>query len=291
MQDDRNGGTVILESPELQVELDGNLPLVRGYRHLPTGRAFGGSRSGTLRVNGVELRMGDLEIEPRAIPDGRCYRVAVPEQGIAFELAFSLAGATLSLRMQGIEDERAPLESLQWVDSPLLVCDDPAFRYFRMFTTEPDDKAMGKMWLRDADGAVRDAPDEAEPVPLIYGALYQPESVCAFLHSNYPLFPQAHRITGGRCEIHLGEYRHRVRDRTVPPLEAQIVFLGDLNQDGRVDASDYRLWLNRRLPDGDSVYRTSLWYKILCDMSATIPRWASARPSRSASGSSARSIT
>ena len=271
MQDDRNDAPVILESPELQVELDPNLPLVRGYRHVSTGRAFGGSRDGTLRVNGAEHRMSDLGVEPRAIPGGRCYRVAVPEQGIAFELAFTLAGAALSLRMQGIEDERAPLTSLQWVDSPLLVCEDPTFRFFRMFTTEPDHKAMGKMWLRDADGAVRDAPDEAEPVPLIYGALYQPDSVCAFLHSNYPLFPQAHRVAGGQCEIHLGEYRHRVRDRVVPPLEADIVFLGDLNQDGRVDASDYRLWVNRRLPDGDSVYRTSLWYKILCDMSGHYP--------------------
>ena len=93
MQDDRNDAPVILESRELEVALDPNLPLVRGYRHLPTGRVFGGSRDGTLRVNGAELRMGDLEIEPRAISDGRCYRVVVPEQQIAFELAFSLAGA------------------------------------------------------------------------------------------------------------------------------------------------------------------------------------------------------
>ena len=271
MQDDRNDAPVILESRELEVALDPNLPLVRGYRHLPTGRVFGGSRDGTLRVNGAELSMSDLEIVPREIPGGRCYRVAVPEQQIAFELAFSLAGATLSLRMQDIEDDRAPLASLEWVDSPLLVCEDPTFSFFRMFTTEPDLEAMGKMWLRDADGAVRDAPDEAEPVPLIYGAIYQPESVCAFLHSNYPLFPQAHRATAGRYEIHLGEYRHRVRDRVVAPLQAQIVFLGDLNQDGRVDASDYRLWVNRRLPDGDSVYRTSVWYKILCDMSGNYP--------------------
>ncbi len=266
-----NDAPVILESPDLQVALDPNLPLVRGYRHLPTGRSFGGSRGGTLRVNGAELRMSDLEIAPRAVPGGRRYRVVVPEQQIGFELEFSLAGNTLSLSMPSIEDDRAPLASLEWVDSPLLVCDDPTFSFFRLFTTEPDIEAMGKMWLRDAEGAVRDAPDEPEPVPLIYGAIYQPESVCAFLHSNYPLFPVAHRAAAGRYEIHLGEYRHRVRDRVVAPLQAEIVFLGDLNQDGRVDASDYRLWVNRRLPDGDPLYRTSLWYKILCDMSGFCP--------------------
>lgn len=271
MPDDVNDEAVMLRSPDLHVALDPNLPVVRGYRHLLTGCVFDGGNGGALRVNGAEYRMSDMPITPRAVSYGRRYRVTVPDQGIGFDLVFRLDGAKLTLGMEEIDDDRAPLTSLQWVDSPLLVCNDPSFSFFRLFTTEPDLEAMGKMWLREAEGVVRDAADESEPAPLLYGAIYRPESVCAFLHSNYPLFPVAHRAAAGRYEMHLGEYRRRVRDRIVAPLQAEVVFIGDLNEDERVDASDYRLWVNRRLPDGDPIYRTSIWYKILCDMTGFCP--------------------
>ena len=49
------------------------------------------------------------------------------------------------------------------------------------------------------------------------------------------------------------------------------MFLGDLNEDGRCDLSDYRLWVNRSLADGDARYRRAIWYKILCDTTRFCP--------------------
>jgi hypothetical protein len=96
---------------------------------------------------------------------------------------------------------------------------------------------------------------KAGPAGVILGCLWRDDRLCAFAHSNYPLFPLTHQITAEKhYAIGLNTYQYRVRDRTMPPLQAQVVFLPDQNGDRRSDLSDYRLWLNRRLPDTDSLY-------------------------------------
>ena len=266
-----NDAEVILEGDELTVALHRDLPLLRGYVHRRSGRTFGaGAPGGRLRINGADQSWDELDIAVRAGGGERRYTVTV-DAGLSFDIVFALRGSTLQVRLDNIDDARTPLASLEWIDLPLLTCADSGFRCYRLFTTDPDPEAMGKMWLRDAHADIAGVAADAAPVPLIYGAIYQPRELCV-LHSNYPLFPQAHRLTpDGRYELHLGAYRHRVRSRTIAPLEAQVVFLGDLNEDGRCDLSDYRLWINRSLPCGDARYRRAIWYKILCDTTRFCP--------------------
>ena len=267
-----NDAEVILEGDELTVALHRDLPLLRGYVHRRSGRTFGaGAPGGRLRINGADQSWDELDIAVRAGGGERRYTVTV-DAGLSFDIVFALRGSTLQVRLDNIDDARTPLASLEWIDLPLLTCAASGFRCYRLFTTDPDPEAMGKMWLRDAHADIAGVAADAAPVPLIYGAIYQPRELCVFLHSNYPLFPQAHRLTpDGRYELHLGAYRHRVRSRTIAPLEAQVVFLGDLNEDGRCDLSDYRLWINRSLPCGDARYRRAIWYKILCDTTRFCP--------------------
>lgn len=261
-----------LENDELSIEIFSDIPVVHAYTHKQTGLKFGGAdRNAQLKINGQLLAWADFEIAANIQKTSAAYSLSLAT-GLSFDIAFNLNGNELCIELKNIEDGDSPLKSLEWIDLPILVCNDPDFHYWRLHTSEPDHNAMGKMWLRDAGGVVRDTKSEAQPVPLIYGTLFKPDELCVFVDSNYPLFPQTHQITGdGRCAISLNEFRYRVRSKTVEPLKAKVVFLGDLNSDGRIDLSDYRLWVNRNMPDGDPLYLNTIWYKIQCDISRHPP--------------------
>jgi hypothetical protein len=173
---------------------------------------------------------------------------------------------SLFVTLADIEDPDRELDTLGWVDAPLLSCKDPDYRFFRITTTEPDLEAGGKMWMRDSEARVGDQQAEADPVPAIWGCIWKADAICTFVSTNYPLFPVTHQILpGGGYAISLNAYQYRVRGKTMPPLEAKVVFLEDLNGDGSADASDYRLWLNRRIRDPDPIHRTHISYRILND--------------------------
>ena len=265
-------GTVVLENEHLRVELYPDIPVVHRYAHAGTGLTFdGGDRNGVLGINGCGVPWSDWWIEVRRESLSMVYLLFLPSRGIRFEYAFILREHALAVELRDIEDDDGALEYIDWVDLPLLVCDNPGYRYWRLLTTDPDPETGGKMWLGDAEGCVGEMSGEEEPVPLIYGALFREDAACVFLDSNYPLFPQTHQaIEDGRYALSLNTYRPRIRSRVLPPLRARVVFLGDENGDGRVDLSDYRLWLNRKIPDGDPIYREAIWYKILCHLHGEI---------------------
>jgi hypothetical protein len=141
---------------------------------------------------------------------------------------------------------------------------DHEYKYWRVITTRPDQG--GKMWMGEAYGEIGTSAPESAAVPVIYGTQYRSDRLCVFAYSNYPLFPFTHQVLDGkRYAVSVNTYQYRVRQKTMPPLRVQVVFQPDLNGDGAADASDYRLWVNRRIPDGDPLCRTSIWYKIFLD--------------------------
>ena len=272
-----NGDDIVLDNDVLTVVLDAGFPVARSYVHKPSGCEFsgpvsGGGMTGRIKINGSELSREHLEIVSSPEEAGRRYSIAAFDALLRFDIVFRLNEASLSLDIERIEDEGCPLSSIEWIGLLFLIAKGSDIRFYRLGVTEPDVEAIGKMWLRDAEGEGPELVPEKSPVPLIYGSICVTDRVCVFLHSNYPLFPQSHRVNeNGDYELHLGEYHYRVRSQTLAPLRAELVFLGDLNEDGKIDVSDYRLWVNRRLPDCDSLYRDSIWYKIQCDLSGPHP--------------------
>ena len=166
--------------------------------------------------------------------------------------------------LRNIRDPRRKLETISWQGLPLVENPDPQYKFWRVVTSQPD--SWGKMWMGEASGAIGTSAPERAAVPVIYGAECRADRLCVFASSNYPLFPFTHQVLEGkRYAIAVNTYQYRVRQRTMPPLRLQLVFLGDLNGDGRADVSDYRLWVNRQLGGGDPLYSTHLWYKIFLD--------------------------
>lgn len=252
-----------LFSDTLRVALRFERPEVLGYEHLPTGMTMGGGGArGLLVVNGKPIPWSDWSILSSHGRDWSVYGMKLKGQQLKFEYAFALKDSALEISIRNIVDPDGFLRTLGWQDMPVLTCRDPAFSYWKMIADAPDPNAGGKMWTRDAAGQVRAA--EPQDDPVILGCLYRPDKLCVFIDSNYPLFPQAHQLTAaGEYRLALNTYQYRVRSRTMPPLKAQVVFLQDINGDGKSDLSDYSLWVNRRLPGTDSLYRTHIWYKIL----------------------------
>lgn len=251
-----------LVNETLKVALRADRPEVLGTEHRPTGATFGGAGTrGLLAVNGTPTPWTEWDIRVRPSRAGAVYTMSLENRGLFFEFAFLLDGNALAVEIRNIRDLRGDFRTLGCQDLPLLTCGDPEYRFWRVTTGDPDPTCGGKMWMRDVAGQIRTA--EPQGGPAVLGCLYRPDQVCIFIDSNYPLFPQAHQLTAGReYRLSLNTYQYRVRDRTLPPLKARLVFLQDLNGDGRADLSDYRLWVNRRLPDTDSLYLTHIWYKI-----------------------------
>ncbi|MHC1764014.1 MAG: endo-alpha-N-acetylgalactosaminidase family protein [Verrucomicrobiia bacterium] len=263
---------VELSNDRVAVQLYPDRPAVKRCLHKATGQEFAGAgEDGQLMINGEPIPWHRFEIKTTPIAgagpgasQGLEYHMALSDQALSFDMTFELRDAELVFQVLNIRDPERKLKTIGWQNLPLLVCTDSEYHYWWLTTAEPDASSGGKMWMRDARGQIKTSRAEAGTAGAILGCLWRDDRLCAFAHSNYPLFPVTRQITAEKqYAIGLNTYQYRVRHRTMPPLQAQVVFLSDQNGDGRTDLSDYRLWVNRRLPDTDPLYRTHIWYKIL----------------------------
>jgi hypothetical protein len=257
---------ICIKNEILSIELDYNFPIVKSYTHLKTGqRFFSADRQGMLVMNGEAVKWEQFKINVKQSKDAVTYQLIFIELSIRFDIHFAVNDQSLMIELCNIIDPESNLKTIGWKNLPLVVCDDSEYSFWRLTTSAPDEG--GKMWMGDAGGSVENLQSEDSPVPAIYGTLYKPDSLCVFIHSNYPLFPVTHqKLKDGRYAMSLNTYQYRVRNRIMPPLKAQVVFLDDINGDGVSDLSDYRLWLNRHIPDADSIYHKAIVYKIFMDL-------------------------
>ena len=202
-----NDAEVILEGDELTVALHRDLPLLRGYVHRRSGRTFGaGAPGGRLRINGADQSWDELDIAVRAGGGERRYTVTV-DAGLSFDIVFALRGSTLQVRLDNIDDARTPLASLEWIDLPLLTCADSGFRCYRLFTTDPDPEAMGKMWLRDAHADIAGADTTRFcPASGCVSTLAECEEIIRAFHGVTDGLPQAAFLVGVESQQPEGAY-------------------------------------------------------------------------------------
>ena len=255
-----------LANDSLKVTLASDKPIVTQYRHVSSGRTFsGGTGDGRLSINGEIIPWSQWATSVEQNDDTVTYRMRLPEKNLAIAWRFALGVDTLTICLDQVDDPDGALHDIGWNDLPLLVCADADYRYWRMFTEPPEPEVGYKMWSTDALGPVTELETEQEPAPVIYGTIWN-DTVCAFVDSNYPLFPITHqKRPDGAYAISINTYQYRVREKTMPPLEVTVGFLSDTNGDGQADVSDYRLWINRSRPKGDPLYYDTVAYKIFME--------------------------
>ncbi len=263
------GPSIVLTSQTLEVSLDAERPMVLGYSHKPTGvKMDGAGNRGLLVVNGVPVPWSEWKTRVTQRTREVVYTMALASFRLSLEFKFALEQESLAMELRNIQDPEKKLQTIQWRDLPLVTCHDLDYGFWRLTAGAPDASSGGKMWMSDSAGQIRNSPPGSGPD--IRGCLYRQDQVCVFLDSNYPLLPQRHELTVDKqYRLSLNTYQYRVRERTMPPLKARVVFLQDINGDGEADWSDYCLWVNRRLPDVDALYRERLWSKIFLDSPGT----------------------
>jgi hypothetical protein len=175
-----------------------------------------------------------------------------------------------------VADDSFHLERLDWIDQPLLACDQQTSTFAR---TEIKQKSWelipgggrGLYDRKQMKAIIKDSIPDRQSVPTMHTCVFNDE-ICCFVYSNYPVIPLLSEVSGrgafsNRSDLYtisLNTYQYRVRNRTTEPLEIKVVFLTDVNGDGKVDECDYQLWLNRQFPDANPIYKEAIWYKIFC---------------------------
>ena len=236
----------------------------------------GGGSDGKLAVNGTETEWSEWDIDARSSADGTAvtYRMGLRRSGLRIETEYRLEKRTLAVRVTVAEDPQEALAKLEWVRMPLLACDDPSFSFDRTEVRQKSWKLIpgGGRGLYDRE-RVRDRIGDAVPdpseVPTMHACAFD-GTLCCFVRTNYPVLPLLTRVSederypgrGGRFSIAPNAYQYRVRERTMEPLELAVVFLEDINGDGKADDCDYHLWLNRQFPDADPLYKKAIWYQV-----------------------------
>jgi hypothetical protein len=260
--------SLVMANAYLEVHLDALRPVVESYLFKPTGSRFKGSgNQGLILLNGQEIPWGKwtIVVKKLEVPVWQgawfTYQLSMPGKSFRFDICFMLVDHRMIFQLRNIQDPAAEIVSIAWKDLPLITCSDQDYRYWRFRAGAPDPSSLGKMWTFDETGPLRGAPQGE--APCIHGLIWKPDGPAVFGFGNYPLFPYLHRITGdGKYQIGPNSYQYRVRNLVQQPLQFEVVFLQDINRDGKTDPADYSLWVNRRIPDLDPFYFETLWYKL-----------------------------
>lgn len=257
-----------LSNRYLKVELFPDKPIVNSYYYKPENLNFGGAdQTGTIILNGESIPWNKwiIVVKEINVPDWLgnwyTYQMSIPDKGFRFDICFMLVDHRMIFQLKNIQDPKMEISSISWKNLPLISINDKKYEYWRFRAGNPDLSSGGKMWTYDEGGMLEKAnPGEA---PSIHGVVYKPEELAIFGFGNYPVFPYLHNITPETVyQIGPNIYQYRVRNLIQEPLQLEIVFLQDINNDNRADCADYGLWINRRLADQDQFYFETLWYKI-----------------------------
>jgi len=266
---------IVLSNEVLNIELFPDKPVPRTYLHMPSGMQFGGaSPGGVLAVNGTAMpwRDWEIDVDRSGLPGRVSYDLRSVERGFAIRFDYQLQGYVLALKMTVVSDPRNVLRTIKWQNLSLLTCDASDITIWREEWSQRDwNEEIGRgLWGSEVvEKHITEFGADIEPRPNTYCCFFQPDKVCATVLTNGRYFPLSNQVTVDREQkqysLSLGTYQYRIRKRFAEPLRAQVAFLPDLNGDGRTDASDFQLWVNRQLPQPWPTHRTAIWYKIYCD--------------------------
>lgn len=261
----------VLSNDFLTVEFLSGLPIVASYLHKPSSIRFsGGGPDGQLILNGTALPWPDCAITTDLQPAKSQFRfnLRLKSRDVALRFDYTLNGYVLTQELSVLSDPGKWLRTIEWANLPLLTCTDPNTTLWRQAWTQRgwEEKIGRGLWrARITETPLPAAAPDAAPQPTCYCCAYTPQKVCAAVLSNYAYMPLRDQVSSGpRYSISLNTYQCLTRGKRMPPLKAQIAFLADLNQDGRIDSSDFQLWVNRQLPKPADTHRRAIWYKVFC---------------------------
>ncbi|MCL6458382.1 MAG: hypothetical protein K6T85_10295 [Gorillibacterium sp.] len=267
-----------LENEHLIVHLY-EWPGVRQYEHKSSGQMMlGSSAEGKLAVNGRVTDWEEWEIQPLDMVDLLMvsYSMHLKRLDLKLRVDYRLQDNKLAITWNIVEDVYSRLNRLDWIDQPLLACDQKEFAFSRSEIKQKSWEFLpsGGRGIYDRTqikAKIQDSIPDRSAVPTMHTCIFN-DDLCCFVYSNYPVIPLLSEVSekgsfANRADLYtisLNTYQYRVRNRIMEPLEIEVVFLTDLNGDSKADECDYQLWLNRQFPDANPIYREAIWYKVFC---------------------------
>ena len=264
-----------LDNEFLAVELY-DIPAIKSYFLKPAGTTMHGAvEYGSMVINGVKVPWDEWSIEISIEPcNTAVYKLYRAKSGIGFDCCFSLDGNMLEVSIQNIVETKEKLRTLEWDNMPLITCTQREYSYWRERWVQRDwDETYGRGLYECGPESrkIVDAIPDNGMQSTIHACIFN-EKMCCFVYSNYPHMPLLNRLiegdgTPGRSgafSISLNKYQYQIRNKVSANLSAKVVFLTDINGDGRPDECDYRLWLNRQFPEPKQFYKNCIVYKMKC---------------------------
>ncbi|WP_139991326.1 endo-alpha-N-acetylgalactosaminidase family protein [Paenibacillus paridis] len=265
-----------LENELLAVQLY-DWPGIKDYLYKASNtKLLGSGPDGKLAVNGKATEWEEWEIAAsvEAGLDKVSYLLHWRHSGLRMNMEYRLEQNMVKVRVEVQADPAGSLERLDWLNQPLLACEQPDFSFARTEVHQKSWKLIpgGGRGLYDRKHAlekISDAIPDHASVPTMHTCVFDGQ-LCCFVHTNYPVIPLLSEIAGderypgrgSKYRISLNTYQYRVRSKAMEPLELKIVFQTDLNGDGIADECDYQLWMNRQFPDAHPMYKEAIWYKV-----------------------------
>lgn len=262
-----------LKNEILAVDMGDCSPFPVSYRHLPTGTDYGGAPEGTvLSINGIAMPWEEwhIVVDRTGLPQRIGYDLRHHRLGYAIRFGIELKGFELEWTMTVLADPAGTLKTVELPQQMLAIDATTGSIWREEWTQKSWDEKLGRgLWTPDlVDKPAKDYAGDPEPLATIYCCSYASGKPCVTVRSSCRYIPLRNRIEKRNGEttytIGLAPYQFRARKKTLDPLKIQVAFLPDLNGDGRSDACDYQLWVNRQLPQPLPNYRDAIWYKIYC---------------------------
>lgn len=238
----------------------------------------GSGPDGRWADNGKPTTWEDWQIEVALEPGGAGlhYSMRHKPTNIELNVICRLEANEVVMVLTPAAESLSLLEQVEWIDLPLLACEHDEFTFARTELHQRSWRPLpggghGLFERKRVMERISDTVADGCPVRTMHACVFNGAMCCA-VHTNFPVSPLVselmpsgrHAERAGVFRIGIGTYRYRVRGARMEPLRFSVVFLTDLNGDGCADECDYQLWMNRRLPDANPIYKEAIWYKVFC---------------------------
>ncbi len=261
----------IIENKQLSLEISERTPLIYSFYYKPGNIYFKGDiRATGWIINGKLFRWSKWKIQFHKTETAASYRMSLPELKIRFDYTLSLTGEGVHISLDQIQDPNQCLKTVSWGNAPLLSCDDTSFHWWarKTYLSTPWKKnkiANRGLWSdQEENGKAGDTISRFETMDA---CLWNKDKVVIGLVDNTDLFPV--QFNGNHTDgvtFALPVYRHKLQSHIMKNMQADFLFLPDLNGDHVKDDRDYFLWKNRHLEDQSAFLRSALSYKIFMDV-------------------------
>lgn len=219
-----------------------------------------------LTINGELKEWKKWNIRSFIQGDTVVYQMKLREPEIGADFIFWVDSSSVRMKIRNIEDRNNVLLEIGLQEQPWISVRDTSYRWWTVknWTREPFvPKKVFSRGIGHYDAVTGNAMDTImEKGMPFFACIWQPQKFLVALKTNMEVYPLRIWNDSAGCNLAPNKYYYKVKDQRMPDFEAQLAFIGDLNQNNQSDKGDYFVWCNRQMQGPDQLHKNAIWYKI-----------------------------